>query len=737
MFFKFKRFIAISLFFLMNVAYAVPFPQEYYPTKSHPRMWLTKERLAALNSQKDSSNQRWNRFKELCDSLIDNDSSNDPWNLAHSPQSYTAPLALMYVLTKNDAYADKALELMDKISLDLSQYGDPDHEPFYYMALTYDWLYDYVGMTTAKKNDYHQKMRQLSDKFWTGWDLTASGTDSDANLLTGMLHLTFGAALYGDYNDAVLMLDRAWTGWVDGYYTDHGTSNRGMIEAAMGGVYFTGMAYFPSTDITGIMGYEMTLKTACGYDVNIVEPNLKHFWKNTILSIISLTEPTRARIADYGSWQDPNILSNQPWMRRAFTIMSYFADQAGDTRTADIGNGYNSEVNIGDYNDYFIEFFFFRPGSSVISPYSANLEKVHFAKSPDFLMYRDNWNTNALWGVFRGDGSIPMDQQAMDQGHFSIWRGDGYLTKGARNYEALSHGDFFNVLSIENGCTLNGVSCSGTAIFDSEKPAKVTRHWEENNEPLLAYAMLNADGQWNDPDTEYNPIKNVKTYRRHFVWMGNYTVIFDRLRAKQPIWSKYRLRALTEPIIAGDTVFQLSENGKYKLIQRTLEPKNIAIIKVNEKNLWSNLDDWIVNSDERRWQSVVNIPVSDSVNILNVIQTGTSAMEDMDMTEYIKTDKYSGVHIGNLVACFSSSETLNNHIKYTIHNPSNNMYHLIADFKTGFYDIWQNGSKLDSVQVKEGNNTIFFKSNSVSGDLNIEIKKMNVNLSYLYGLLLD
>jgi hypothetical protein len=734
---KILFYVTIYSLTMVQADISPAFPATYYPSKAHPRLWLTDERLAAIEQARAANSERWINFKTMCDAIVDSDTSNDPWGLDTSPQNFTAPMALMYRLTHDSKYADKAMELMDKTSTDLTQYGDADHESFYYLGLSYDWLYDYEKMTDTKKNEYHAKMAELSQKFWDGYNVNASGTDSDTDLLTGNLHLTFGTALYGDYSDAITMLDRAWYGWERGYYATSGISNRDIIKSALGGVYFTGMAYFPSTDITGISGYYTTLKTACNYDLNQKEPKLKHFWSNTILSMIALTEPTRKRICDYGSWQDPNNLSDQPWLRRALILLGYYAEKAGDTTSAALANGYSDIVDIGYYNDYFQELFFSRHGSKSTSPYTANLPLVRFAKSPDFLLFRDTWDKKANWGIFRGDGSVPLDQQAMDQGHFSLWRGDSYLTKGARNYEALSHGDFFNTLSIENGCTLNGVSCSGTAIFNSEKAAEITRHRESNGVPLFAYAMLNADGQWNDNPSEYNAKTDIETYRRHFFWAGDYVVVFDRLRTKVPLWSKYRLRALTEPTIADDTVSQLSENGQYKLLQRTLEPENIQINSVDEKIAWQGIDDWIVNDSERRWQSVIDLPSSTHTNILNVIQTGSASMSDFDILEHLKTTYNSGARIGSWVVCFSPEENLRDKVNYAITDSTGDMWHLVADLKEGTYAVYENSHAVGTVTVHPHDNTALFKTQTVANTLNIKLEKRAVNVTAILMYLLD
>lgn len=649
----------------------------------------------------------------MCDSIIDTDPSNDPYGLDISPQNFTAPLALMYRLTGNAAYADKALGLMELTDTNLSRYGDPDHQSFYFLGLAYDWLYDYAGMTEAKKKAARGKMRQLSDLFYNNYNLSASGTDSDQDLLTGNLHLTFGAALYGDDDGAVTMLDRAWLGWKEGYHLgERGVSNRGLVLGSLGGVYGTGMAYFPSTDVLGISGYRWTLKTACGYDLDEQEPELTPFWGNIVRSIIALTDPTRTFIEDYGAWQDPNGLSTQPWMRRTLTIAGYFAQESGDANASALAKGYNAAVDAGYYNDYFLELFYDLPQKQEHSPYDAayTLPPVHFAEHPDFLLYRDGWGTEAVWGVFRGDGSLPIDHQGPDHGSFSLWYKEGFLTKGARTYEALSHGDFFNTLSIENGCSTNGVSCSGTAIFDSAQPATIAWHREGNETLFFAYGMLDADGQWNDRDDVYEAVQNVKTYRRHFFWTPRYIVLFDRLRTHKPLAVRYRLRALSEPRISGDTVSQTTEIGNYRLLHKTLAPAGVTVRKADEKALWKGVEEWIIDTSERHWQSYIDFNDTQSLNLLNVMQAGESTMSAFDTLERIDDVNSSGARIGDWVVLFAAEETLRSRVSYTVQALSGPVRHLVCDLEPGTYSVTFNGAELGSFAVSESDHTLLFET---------------------------
>ncbi len=703
------------------------FPAAYYPTGGHPRLWLTAERLAALDAHKSQNTRRWRAFKDLCDAMIDDEEDNDPWDMNASPQNYTAPLALMYRLENNAAYADKALELMDRIDDNLSRYGDPDHQSYYFMGLSYDWLYDYAGMTDARKRQYRAMMKKISDKFYEE-DRSASGTDSDFNLLTALHHLVMGIAAYdGSDDNATAMLDRAWEGWSRGYCvaTSPCTSNRGMVLAALGGVYFTGMAYFPSTDVLGISGFEMSLKSACGYDINAQEPDLKPFWGHILRSIIALTEPTRTAIFDYGSWQDPNVFRSdaytQPWLMRALIIGEYFAAQADDNASADLARGFAARVDVGDDNDPFLELFYDTPGAGATDPYTASLPLVSLARSPDFLLARTSWETDAGWAVFRGDGSLPLDQRAMDMGSFSLWRDGSYLTKGARNYESLSHGDFFNTLSLENGCSYNGESCSGTAVFDSQEAAAITRR-RLSESPLLAYGMLQADGQWDDAPTVSNPVDNIRTYRRHFVWMDPYVVVFDRVRARKAVDITWRLRALDEPTLSGNTITQLSGNGRSRLLTRLIEPTDAALSKVDEKVLWSGVDDWVVNASERRWQTQAAFH-TDTLNIFAVMQMGEASLSTFDTLESLSDTRNSGVRIGKRVVCFNRDEGLRSAVDYTVHQAVSPMWHLIGDLVPGAYRLRINGAKADILTVTDKDNTAWFET-TTKGTVTIELHKV-------------
>lgn len=704
----------------------VTLPPAYYPDGAHPRLWLTQERLGALQQARQQQTPEWLVFKSLSDRISDSDPNNDPWYIASSPHQATAPLALMYRLTGDAQYADRALELMDQTTTVISAPSDKDN--FHFLGLAYDWLYDYPGMTEAKKLAYQQKIIDISNGFWVirnGQGTDSSNEDTDRNLNTGMVHLTLGAAIFGDHAGSLALLDRGWSGWIKGYGHNGGPpkySNLDYVGISLGGAFPTGFAYFSGTESVGISGYQMTLDTALRYDVYNKHPEIKPFWGNIIRSIIHLTDPSRETIYHTGDWQDSNALDSQNWLYRVLSLATYFSDQAGDSVMAARGRGYAQINNLGNHSSgWFDEFFFTTPSGTVKNPYQDNLPLTYFADNPDYLMFRDDWSQNANWGLFIGDGSYPLDHQNPDHGSFALWRGNDFLTKGVRTYDGLANGDFFNSLSIENGCQFGQVLCSGTAIRASQAPAIIARHRTKSATPQFAYAMLQADGQWNEDPDSYEPLLPVQTYRRHFFWSGEYTIIFDRLRMHYDNAVKYRIRALAQPSVSGNTVTQLSENGQQKLLHRTLEPAGVQPQVVNETNLWQSLPQWKVNQSERRWQSVISMSPVSSVNLLNVLQTGPASLADFDSIEHISSTDQSGVRIGDWVVVFSSNELLRDHVQYTIYNTPSGLNHLVADLKAGVYNVRINGASNQQYTVSSQDNTLYFTNLDAATTLIIEI----------------
>ena len=347
------------------------------------------------------------------------------------------------------------------------------------------------------------------------------------------------------------------------------------------------------------------------------------------------------------------------------------------------------------------------------SPTELNLNPVRFCNGPDWMFFRSDWSTNATWGMFAGDGNWPVDHQSPDHGHFILWRQGEFLTKDARVYigSPFRAGEFFSNLSIQNA------SPNGTAAWgDRAAPASIDRFLIGPPSAPFAYAMMQADEQWDQHPDVWEALNRVTTYRRHFLWAGDYVVAFDRLRTVDAGWSKYRLRTLTEPQINGMDFTAASPGGAQRLLHRTLEPAGATLSVLNETTAWNGVyEDWEVPLDERKWQVEIQPPDADSVNYLNIIQMGPSTMTDLDTTEHITGGGNSGARIGSWCAVFASEETTRTLATYTVTNPTESMDHLVGDMAPGSYNLKVDDQAAGQVTVTAAAEAAKFKTTAAPG----------------------
>ena len=667
------------------------FPTEYLPAGPRPRLWITSDHLAGLQLSRSLNTPQWQRFyDEAQDYLAD-----IPWN---GPQYAVPYMALMYLLTGQQAYADRAVDLMEMTSLNP---GD-DHAKSHwtYLALGYDWLYDNPAMTEPIRTALAGKLAAWSDYVWQNYDdqgTGGSGMDSDAVIGSGANHLAIGCALYGDHAAAGDILDRGWWMWQRGKgSTDPSEEQwlqaqpiRRWLRDAQGGHFYVGMLYFSGNDAYMLAWYWLTLKTACQYDVQVLEPGLAPFWANAIQTVIHLTDPPRQRIHHTSDWQDPNTWEHIAWFHRLMAYLTYMADRVGARDWAAVGRGYDQSVTQAYYADPFGEFFFHDCRAAVVDPYSAGLATVRLAGGQDYLFFRDSWNIQSRWGLLSGQGGEPVDHQNPDTGHFVLWREDDFLTRDARCYSgSLDFNLPYNTLAVENGWPRGSAKMSGF-----EQPASVTRFIGGGQEPAFAYAMVCADGQYNDDPNAWQPNLNVLTCRRHFFWSRDYVVVLDRLRTADPAWSKYRIRSLTQPQRDGTTISQLSPNGSHKLLHRTLEPADAQFLLVDESVEWQGvIEDWEIPYEERAFQHEISPDgETSSVNYLHALQMGPAAMTDFDSLEHIADSQNCGVRLGDWCVVMAREEALRSEVSYSISEAPASLQHLVTDLVPGRYTIRING----------------------------------------------
>ena len=145
------------------------------PSGAHPRLWLSDTgTFARLTAAAKANSSEWQRLKNTCD-------TGSPSYQYQGEQQfrYVTAYALCYQIVKAnsgaaaaDVYGKKAIDLLfnnatypvvnfTTYSTD-SGYGIRNYMPT--MAIAYDWLYDYPGLTATLKGQMVTRM-----KAWTTW----------------------------------------------------------------------------------------------------------------------------------------------------------------------------------------------------------------------------------------------------------------------------------------------------------------------------------------------------------------------------------------------------------------------------------------------------------------------------------------------------------------------------------------------------------------------------------------
>ncbi len=753
-----KIFLIIVIFQLFGIVLLAQyeFPSAYYPSGAHPRIWINTERLLTLRAARVANTAEWQRFYNQVTVFMD-PSTEIPtgwpqWTKYSGAIPYTA---LMYQLTGDTIYAAKTYYFALKADTSFASSENYWIGNCEYLGCGYDWIYDY--MNAAQKTAYRKIITTYAKNMWhvahwDGYRDTYTSMDSDRNTLGMAQYLMFGCAIYGDDNyEAVKQLNRAWLIWTRGTGDSTRTNYmkpkpvKNILADGLGGIYYTGLAYYMGTDIRGMSHIFSTLRTACNYDLNIIQPELKVFWKNLIRGIIDQTDPPQRNLLNVGDWQDSNDVYNQPWIYRFLTYTIWEASQAGDEDWAALGRGYKTNSIAYRHADQFSEFFFSMPGAPETNPYTSDLPTIRTSKGIDYLIFRNNWSTSATYGAFSGQGGIPLDHQSEDPGCFTLYREDDYLTKTLTGYRDFNDASFvYNNLSIENGMP----NSSPRVRTGGEKKAGMDRHRENNTYPKFAYGMMQGDGQWNLGLTEYTEdptaSRPVKTYRRHFFWSGDYVIIFDRLRAKKQVATTYRLRALTQPTLDGQTINQLSVNGHQRLLHRTLEPLGVNYTLFDETTLrYSSSNptgyyNYELHTNECKWQYRLKPAITDSLDMLNVIQMGPASMTQFDEMESLSNTANVGVHIGKWNVVFSRKEVLRDGCTYNFTSSTDTTNNLIGDLQPGSYYVYANGHQLGNVLVNNEDNTAYFTTTN-TGVVNITLSSsaLPVELTTFTGSIID
>ena len=253
---------------------------DYLPDGPRPRLWLTPERMAGLAASMNADTPEWQRFSYDATRFLTQEHYAGP--------NHTMEYSLLYYkLTGDEQHAQRAMQLMDDSPLGFEVSCCPYHSQIHHIALGYDWLYEHPDMTEAKKLQYIDKLETLADMLWDA-ALNNGGVgnaqDTDRVTMASASLLIIGCALWGDSDRAPEFFERSWRMWTVGMgaqpesgvwreWTDASPVRRWITEFG-NGPWPSGWYYATGTDFVGLKDWFETLRTACGYDPNLLEPGM-------------------------------------------------------------------------------------------------------------------------------------------------------------------------------------------------------------------------------------------------------------------------------------------------------------------------------------------------------------------------------------------------------------------------------------------------------------------------------
>ena len=735
-----KTFTVIVLFIFLSIQIPL-LSQTGLPPGPHPRIYLNNNVINTLKSRITANTPEWQSFQ----GYLDYYSINTPWG--SEIIDGIASFALAYLLTDNTSYADRAIYFMDEWRNAINATN-----PFYVseneyaqlfgaVGLGFDWLYNYPGFTQQKKDSLiltMQKIYTYGQLPWDqgGGDFEVNSRDSDQLIGGANTALNWGTATYGDNDSAVTMINRGREIW-----NEHVQQ---WITNSIGGVWSEGSQYSYNT-LPFLLYFTEAERTANGIDYWNDNPVIKNFIPNSITALTWLTPPSNDHILTYNDQEDEN--SNYWNRRNHFTaIATSIAENLGFTAEAAKGRFWIREICPNNIDPNIWKLFLWYGREKAHTDYfNQSTPAGYFCEGLDWMFLRSNWTNQTGYSTFNASWT-DVDHQFSDGGHFNIWRNGDYLTRSVRHYDFLFQingkyssydGEASNILLIEsdfeNDERINAMG--SPELFESLGEPQITKH-RINESPLFAYSFADLGSSYNRP---YDPwggnSSRVIFYTRQFVQVSpDFYFIYDRGRTNDPGWVKYILHSRIEPTVAGNLVTQTSENGSQKLFQKTLYPETVTISKINEANVWNIanglLQDWMIPESERKWHVAIQPAISDSFNILNVIETSSGAGANINSAQLINSSDRLGAKLGDWVVVFTKNDSvITNTFTYQFNTENIPIKNLVCDLETNkIYNINLNNNFLTS-QNTGADGTILFTINTPPPTCNISFEKIGTSVN--------
>jgi hypothetical protein len=731
----------LSILTQMALSQLIKFPTQYYPSKASatsPRLWIKNDIPRLKQVYADTTNDATNIYRKEVTKMMGYTKANQDWRYA-SGWPFAA-LALAYQLTGDAKYGTKA------ISTYLSDFdGVPKVigrlQSITHYGLGYDWLRGHPDFTQSVRDDLAKKIIQWSDKEFESDTTKPSYVAQDSDHLTASTtsHFVCGCALYGDYDRAVDLMDRGWTGVKIGYNNNTlipYVSIEDMYNKTRNGHPLPGWDYFWMSD-----GWDLQNLMYVLDELGYVNDVVKNWYPRALVNFIHNVDPANTHYRWLGDTQSEVFLNDfSGYIWSFISNVIYMCERYGFKTEASQGRYFLDRLNHtpwgvaeGDPMLYMARKYGkddkqidYTTSKTDSLPRYTVYDGLGIDQRNGFGYFRGSWSDkNTTWGGFAGVGNYLVDHMHAIHGSYFLWRNGEYLVTDPHNYGGETAGEIYSSLSIPNP---KEYSMGGPIFYYNEAPAFMERGKTitDSSSGDLYYSMLNADHSYNKPynkwDTCVGCAQPVKTYKRNFLYDGTDNVyIIDKVNMNYANYTAWRIRGQNQSIppkqIGSDTLSLPSDKGGYRTLVKILEPAGITWNIFNEvEKFKGKVESHTI--DQKMWGYSVRAQDAPSTTHLWLaalhIGTAGSGTNQLDNAVKFSNAKFVGMFAGKTIFVVGKDIYLESSVTYdTPSGTPAGARHVVGDIVPGCYKI--SGSvdgSLDLQNTFDMDNTLIFTAKS-------------------------
>ena len=586
-------------------------------TSTHPHLILTPSLISELKSRAAVPTAEWTVLKRYCDTTsggIGPGYHGSDWAEA------VASFSLCYLVTGTESYAGKAVIYMDALANDRNAVGDGaggntrvnDGNNGYsirnvgvFLALGYDWMYDYIRVKYPSKLAVYQTRLN-------SWITLYETQDGSSPSIAGYLHDVTEHGGVSNYYMAYF-LTKAFTGYAL-HETDADTVALGHINGALtqfntiratydtklkGGDFPEGWMYGEET-ISNLFLYLMGVKSASGLDLFNNAPLLNgstvfNYPMDTLNAHIHALIPSKKGVYQGHDWKtEYHGYPSKPGLSLN-TVLAVSHSFKG-TEAARKAQYYINSLNSSDFQYGAVapwQLFLLRDPNAPSDNYTQTEPLSYWGQGTGTVFMRSSWAIDAVWGSFVAGPGIAVDHQHADQGHFTLVRGNDQLVIDSGDYEYQgSHTRYHNSVLVDTKGEFSFSRAGATRPGQNVCPGCGTGVAIKSFLDQGTYLSIQADitnayhGEYSF-NTNTNPATSIL---RNVVYIRpGYVVLFDSVHLKKDTYQPTTtVHTLNLPTMSANTFSATA--GSSKILGKTLLPNLVNYTLAAETDSWNNQD---------------------------------------------------------------------------------------------------------------------------------------------------